>query len=341
MSKPMLVTLPFVLLLLDVWPLNRINLNERNFSQWLAPLRLMLVEKIPLFLMTAGSCVVTYLAQQTGGAMKPGQGLELSDRLVNAVVAYGFYIEKTLMPQDLALFYIHPVNWPVSTIAISLTLLFVISVTVLTLCRKHPYLLVGWCWYLGMLVPVIGLVQVGAQAAADRYTYLPAIGLYIMMMYSVWSLAQRYQVTITKLTLPAVVVLLTLTLNAWQNTRHWQNSITIWQQTLSIIDEQYTNYVGLTEGEFDGPRSPSLVEPYVLAGLAFEEKEYKELALRHYDMASAIDPTDVENLQRRGKVLVAMGRKEDALMVAEEIAALLQDDDAYRRKVNQLKQVLP
>ena len=191
MAKPMLVTLPFVLLLLDYWPLERMYLKQgsregaKSLSSQARPKRLspgqLVMEKTPLFVLSVCSCIITYLAQQREGAVRVAP---FSSRMANSLVSYVSYIEKMFVPKNLAVFYPYPVEGlalykPVAASAI----LILITIFVLRLARRKPYLLTGWFWYVGTLIPVVGIVQVGAQAMADRYTYIPYTGLFIIVAW--------------------------------------------------------------------------------------------------------------------------------------------------------------
>ena len=180
LSKPMAVTLPFTLLLVDVWPLGRIQNSEfriQNFKN-------LLLEKIPFFLLALALCAVTFLAQRSAGAVSP---MEWSCRLGNVPVAYLRYLGKTFWPADLSLVYPYVYHWPILAIAGSVLLLVWVSALALVLLRRQPWLAAGWFWFLGTLVPVIGFVQVGAQSMADRYFYIPSIGLFVVL---VWGAAE-------------------------------------------------------------------------------------------------------------------------------------------------------
>jgi tetratricopeptide (TPR) repeat protein len=188
MSKPMVVTLPFVLLLLDFWPLNRITNCELRIGN----LRNLVVEKIPFFILAAAASVVTFLVQKNGGAMA---GTSFGLRVENVVLAYVRYISKLFWPQDLAIVYSFPRQWPALLAAGAALLLLVWTALLLFRARQNPPLAVGWFWFLGTLVPVIGLVQVGAQSIADRYTYIPSIGFFIVLVWGACDLAQRWPQT--------------------------------------------------------------------------------------------------------------------------------------------------
>ena len=176
MAKPMLVTLPFVLLLLDYWPLNRFESKVQFYD--------LVREKIPFFIFSAVSSVVTFFVQKNTGAMVGIQEFPLASRITNAVMSYVGYIGKMIWPVNLAVFYPYPENMPPAwRIFAAAVLLLIITIAVIRLGGKYKYLPVGWFWYLGTLVPVIGIVQVGLQSMADRYTYVPLIGLFIIVAW--------------------------------------------------------------------------------------------------------------------------------------------------------------
>ena len=253
MAKPMLVTLPIVLLLLDYWPLGRFSLLPlpSQAGQKLHPLPLrepvlstvegragvrgIVFEKLPLFAMAAASCVVTFLVQREGGAVSTVARFTFSDRAANALVSYVRYIEKMLWPRDLAFFYPHPGHsipaWQVAGAS-----LFIVLATVLAVrcARKRPYITVGWLWYLVTLVPVIGLVQVGWQAMADRYTYLPLTGLFIVIAWGVPDLLGRSAIRRALIGACAVIVLVALTACAHTQAGYWRDSVTLCSHALKV-----------------------------------------------------------------------------------------------------------
>src|SRR6185437_8377140 len=189
MSKPMLVTLPFVLLLLDYWPLARFRINSKNTNTRITQHATrntfsLLVEKIPFFLLSIASCAITVVAQRRGGAIQTLEHVPFSLRAVNALDAYGGYLEKAIWPRHLSVFYPLPETIPWTLLVLSLLALVLVSYVAFLTRLSAPWLIVGWLWFLGTLVPVIGLVQVGNQAMADRYTYIPYIGLFIMLAWS-------------------------------------------------------------------------------------------------------------------------------------------------------------
>jgi len=223
MSKPMVITFPLVLMLLDYWPLARIEgmpvtttLRVPKFS----PARIF-AEKLPLLALSAASAVITMQAQQAGGAMRSPAQFSLGVRLENAVVAYAMYMWKMLWPSHLAPIYPHPGDslaaWQV---AASVLLLLTVTGVVMKI-RSKRYLLAGWLWFLGTLVPVIGLVQVGDQAMADRYAYIPLIGIFVMVAWGCADWADSHPVGPMALVIPAACVLLALSAATYRQLGYW------------------------------------------------------------------------------------------------------------------------
>jgi len=238
MAKPMLVTLPFVLLVLDFWPLGRFNapaaeINHDNAAGglWKTSLNL-LVEKWPFFVMSAASCVVTVWAQHKGGAIKSFEVVSLPMRLANALTAYGGYLAKTVWPADLAVLYPMPGHPPLFGAICSGLLLAAITLVVVRMRKRQPALLVGWLWFLGTLVPVIGLIQVGAQSMADRYTYLSLIGVFVTV---VWGLADWRAAGSLPRSIKCIVASLALAGLAWVTTRqlsYWRDGTTLFEHAV-------------------------------------------------------------------------------------------------------------
>ena len=231
MSKPMLVTLPFVLLLLDWWPLGRIfDLKKGRAGETVWAL---ILEKAPFFLLALGSCVVTFLVQRAGGAVMSVATMPLSQRAGNAVVSYVRYLGKTVWPEGLAMYY-PPRHWAVWQVAGALGLLALVTVWVARERVRRPYLAVGWLWYLGTLVPVIGLVQVGGQAMADRYTYIPLIGIFIAVVWGLGDLmgnGAKLRMAAWGITTAVLAACLVLT---GRQVQTWQTAITVCRHTLAV-----------------------------------------------------------------------------------------------------------
>ena len=247
MSKPMVVTLPFVLFLLDRWPLRQ-------------PLRSALRVKIPLLALAAASAITTYLVQRRSGAVREVGQFPLALRVENAVVSYAIYIVKVFWPARLAVFYPYPHQLPVWQVALSALLLAGISTVVLRERRSRPYLAVGWLWYLGTLVPVIGLVQVGAQARADRYTYLPMVGLSMMLA---WGLRE---VLNTKVAISgAIVACLACAALCEAQVQYWRNSETLFGHALDVTSSNYLAHHNLGVALADEGRFPEAIQQYQAA----------------------------------------------------------------------------
>lgn len=227
MSKPMLVTLPFTLLLLDVWPLQRVGSLQSGRG---LPVARLFVEKLPFFLCSLGSSVLTLWAQHRGGAVVPVSLVPMSVRIENALSSYASYIGKMFWPSGLAVYYPQSNSWQLWQVLMAGLFLVVVSVLVIQEMQRRPYLAVGWFWYLGTLVPVIGIVQVGGQAMADRYTYVPLIGLFVMIAWGLRDLRMPDKVIKTATT----VVLVLCMAGTWLQLRHWQDSVALFRHTLRV-----------------------------------------------------------------------------------------------------------
>jgi protein O-mannosyl-transferase len=240
MSKPMMVTFPFLLLLLDYWPLGRVEgsvspfpeIPRRSFSK-------LVFEKLPLFGLSLASSVITMIAQQSGGAMRSTLQFSLGVRMENAIVAYGMYLWKMLWPARLAPMYPHPGNGlPVWQVLVSLAVLVGISVLVF-MFRERRYLLVGWLWFLGTLVPVIGLVQVGDQAMADRYAYVPLIGIFVMIAFALADFACAKGTGTVPRAAAIAVVAAALSVATHRQLGYWASNQDLWAHTLAVTRNNY------------------------------------------------------------------------------------------------------
>jgi tetratricopeptide (TPR) repeat protein len=230
MAKPMLVTLPFVLLLLDFWPLGRMSRPS---------LARLVMEKGPLFALSALCCAWTLWAQHASHAVASAEKLHLSRRLSHVLASYLDYIVTLVFPRHLAIYYPYPLHEPVARVIGGAAALALVSVLAIAWVRRRPWLAVGWLWFVGMLVPVIGLVQVGDQALADRYTYLPAIGLFIMLAWGGAELAVRFPV----IKLFAAAVGLAMLAATWTQIHYWKDTRTVFERALQVTQN---NYLALT-----------------------------------------------------------------------------------------------
>ncbi len=260
MSKPMLVTLPFVLLLLDFWPLRRIydsrftidESNDLNIAQAIkAPSvtsilsgnRKLIWEKAPFFLLAAIISVAAFVVQSDGGAVLTN--IPLTARLENAVVSYCRYMGKLFCPIHLSIFYPHPGYWPISAALLAVMALLVVTIMAVILRRRAPYLAVGWFWFIGCLVPTIGLVQAGAQAMADRYTYVPAIGLFIMLAWGISDLAAAWRTPRWFLPVTGAATMVGCMIVTSNQLRHWKNSETLFRHAIEVTTDNHLAYTSL------------------------------------------------------------------------------------------------
>jgi tetratricopeptide (TPR) repeat protein len=248
LAKPMIVTLPFVLLLLDFWPLQRFsvlpeNILEARGASFKKKLLLLCAEKTPFFILTIASCVVTVLAQHAGQAIVKTNELSLLPRIENSVISYVNYIGKMFWPTHLSFFYPHPVRLP-SFWILSLACVLLAGITLFALLnvKKRPYVLVGWLWYIGTLIPVIGIVQVGSQAMADRYTYFPLIGLFIIISWLLYDLTYRNRfLKITAIAF-SLVILFIISITARIQAGYWKNDLALADHGIAVTKDNFLAY---------------------------------------------------------------------------------------------------
>lgn len=311
LSKPMLVTLPFVLALLDYWPLNRFSARTVR-------------EKIPFLLLSAAACVITYLAQKKSGAMV--ETSTLGDRLANGAVSVTGYLWNFFWPFDLAVGYPRPARWPAATTAIAVFILLGITGVVIAQWRRRPFLFVGWLWFFGMLVPVLGIIQVGQQARADRYTYLPMLGLEIALL---WAL-NEFVLTVALrrfATAFAVLGLAGCIARTWDQLAVWQNSHTLFEHALSVTKDNYLahsclgatllNENRLEEACVHFRQAIEIKPDYAVAhrrlGLALEKLGQPGEAVSHYERALALIPDDAPTEAWLADALASLDRDREAL----------------------------
>jgi protein O-mannosyl-transferase len=329
MSKPMLVTSPFVLLLLDYWPLDRIK-----GQVWKRVL-----EKIPLIALSAVSSVATFLAQK--GAVGWTEELPMLERLNNAVVSYVLYIWQMLWPVNLAVFYPHPENrLPLWEIISSLLLIICVTALAIALRKQRPYFVTGWLWYLGMLVPVIGLVQVGWQGRADRYTYLPQIGLYIAVTWAVAEFTASWRRQRVILTAAAILTIVLLSWRAWLQTSYWRDSETLFRHALAVtanndVAENNLGIVFLRQGKVEEAISllqaaielrPDNSPAQENLAKAFLQKGQVAEALVHYRKLLELQPDNIEVHNIVGTVLIQQGRIKEGVEEWQKVLAIQPDN---------------
>lgn len=298
LSKPMLVTLPFLLLLLDYWPLRRFATADTR-----ATIGLLACEKIPFLLLTAADSIATVWAQQGAHAMMSGQVLDARSRMGNALISYVSYLGQMIYPAGLAVLYPHPGNrLSVWKVCLSLLVLLFISAGVLIGRRKWPYLVVGWLWYLGMLVPVIGLVQVGVQARADRYAYLPQIGLYLLVAWGSVDLLRGWRGRRLVLGMASGLALGGLALAARAQTAYWKDSIRLWQHAVDV--------------------NPRNALAHDSLGVAFGERGQSDEAIRQFHEAIRLEPDYADFHFNLGVVLTQRGNLAEAIQHFERALQL-------------------
>jgi Tfp pilus assembly protein PilF len=246
LAKPMLVTLPCVLMLLDYWPLQRLRIGALESAVARVPLPRLFLEKVPLLVLAVGSAVITYVAQQAGGSIAPVTGSSIATQIGNAVISYETYLVKTVWPFNLAVFYpFDPRTVTPARVAASLALLAGITWMCRWRARRQPYLLWGWLWFLGTLVPVIGLVRVGEQALADRYTYIPLIGIFVMLAWGVADLIARLRVD--RRVAGGVVgsLFVVMAVATWHQARFWRSSFTLFEHAIEVTDDNWLAHLNL------------------------------------------------------------------------------------------------
>ncbi len=339
MSKSMLVTLPFVLLLLDYWPLRRMKFGkergenetlEKNTAKRSETLRLVL-EKIPLFLLATGVSLVAFISQKSFGMMSYAENLTFSSRFINAIISYLEYLKKMIWPEKLALFYPHPGNtlavWEGILCGMTLVGITIVSIR---LIRKAPYFVVGWFWYLGTLVPVIGIVQVGGQAMADRYAYIPLIGIFIVVTWGVPELISKWRYKEKVLSISVGIIIPLLLVTTWWQVSHWKNSITIFKHAIRVTDKKYPNFalihnnLGIAlfaDGKNEEAIShfktaiklkPTHVKAYYNLGIALADRKIEE-AISYYKMAIKLNPYYTNAHYNLGVILLQKGEMKEAV----------------------------
>jgi tetratricopeptide (TPR) repeat protein len=328
MSKPMLITTPIVLLLLDYWPLDRFACRGTSPSdrRTRTTASKLLIEKIPLFALSIGSCVATLWAQNF--ALGSTEFLPLKWRITNALFSYFEYVRQMFWPVDLIPFYLHPEN-RLETWRLLLAVIVVVAVTATALLRRrqNPYLLVGWFWYLVMLIPVIGIVQVGLQGHADRYTYLPQIGLYFALVWLIWDLTKSWQQQKILLSAAAMIVLGTLSILSWKQTTHWRDTETLWRHTLAVPPDSDVAHAGLGGILFVRGQIEEAIDHYERAlrlrdgntaahfglGRALAAKQKTDAAIFHFQKALSIQPDYVAASNDLGVLFAGKGEIKEAI----------------------------
>lgn len=353
MAKSMLVTLPFVLLLMDFWPLERFlrrqpidsiiisNQIQTTSTGHDTAIRRLFYEKVPLIALTIPVCIVAIIAQRQAGALFPFESFSVALRVANALISYVLYIWKMLIPSNLSVFYPHPGIWPMWQVILSGLFLLLVSAAVLRMGRRYPYLLVGWLWYLGTLVPVIGLVQIGSQAMADRYSYIPLIGLFIMAAWGSADILKKYHYRRAILASLAVVTIIGSATVTSQQLRYWQNGITLFRHNIATTTPNYINHYNLgvtlmekgnyTEAISEFQKAlqlrPDIPASHNNLGVSFYRKGEIQQAINEYKATLRLKPDHVNahmNLAmvfyQQGDLEASISHLRDALRLQPKLA---------------------
>jgi tetratricopeptide (TPR) repeat protein len=342
MSKPMLVTWPFILMLLDYWPLERFQ-RDRTRS--------LLIEKIPFLALAAAGSVTTYLVQNRTGSVVSFEQVTPGIRIENAVVSYGRYLLKTFWPADLSVFYPQIGHWPPGWVLLAGAFLCGGSALFWLKRKRFPFLMTGWFWFVGTLVPVIGLVQAGSQAMADRYMYIPYVGLFILIVWgaSEWSRAWRHQVLALSLTGSAAILLCSAATR--KQIGWWQNSETLFGHALAVTADNDVAHNGLGVALLDqGKINEALIqfqqalainplshEAHLHYGIALARSGRTDESLGQFQETLRLKPNDGEAHLRLGNLLAKQGRLEAA---TRELQTAVRLDPDYNEAHNNLGTLL-
>jgi protein O-mannosyl-transferase len=328
MSKPMLVTLPFVLLLLDDWPWERWRMT--SVREWRVRLPGLAWEKAPFFILSVLSCAVTLLVQQHGEAMKFMGRFPLGGRIENVFVSYPRYLCKTCWPVNLAVLYPHPGHWPPLTVAVAATFILAASYVVIGPGKKYQYLYTGWFWFLGTLIPVIGLIQVGGQSMADRYAYVPLIGIFIMASWGAFQILQGLKFPRMAMFAAAGIILVASACQSRKQLNYWQNDEILFRHVLAITKNNVVAHVMLGANLADAGKLEEAIKHYQEAlaiapddmfashvhydlGNALSGAGQFAEAEKEYRIALRIDPNLFQAHYNLGILLGSLGRREEAI----------------------------
>ncbi len=338
MSKPMLVTLPFLLLLLDYWPLQRLRLKTLDFRLKTQDSRLktVLLEKVPFVFLALIASAVTVAVHKQVGALTPLASVSMPARVANAFVSYARYLRRMLWPTNLALPYPLPGHWPLGWVCLAAALVAGCSVAAWWLGRRRPYLLVGWFWFLGTLVPVIGLLQWGNQAMADRFLYVPSIGLFVAVAWGLGELTERWRLPKPAVGSAAALVLLALAWRSSDQLRYWRNSVTLFRHTLAVTENNPLahNNLGaalLKQGQTDAAirqfqdairLAPEGANPHYNLGVALSIQGHTEAAITQFQEAVRLEPGSAATHYNLGVALGTEGQTEAAITQFQEAIRL-------------------
>ena len=340
MSKPMVVTLPFVLLLLDYWPLKRLKIWKENGHDKISKIQparnltvlKLLIEKIPLFLLSIALSITTVHYQKIAGAVKPLDQFSFQTRLTNSMLSYLKYLGKLVWPSELSILYPHPGNTlPVWQGIFCLIALICITIISIRLINKAPYFAIGWFWYMGTLIPVIGIIQVGLQAMADRFAYIPQIGIFIIVAWGAPELLSKWRHKQKVLSAAGGIIIIALLTTTSNQLSHWKNSTTIFQHAIDVTDNKYPDigvaYNNLAIAQFSEQNIKGAIYNLKIAiqlrpndfkahqnlGVAlFSNQKIKE-AIYHYNKSIMINPNYAKSYFNLGKAQFQLGEIKKAI----------------------------
>jgi protein O-mannosyl-transferase len=348
MSKPMLVTLPFTLLLLDFWPIRRPELvrPENTISSqsmrtiisgihW-SGFGSLIWEKLPLFILAGISSIITYLAQSRGGAVSNLDILPISSRIANAIIAYCTYLYKIICPFNLAVFYPYSKMFNPLTVVGSLFLLVLVTLLMFKYTKRFPFLIIGWLWYLGTLIPVIGIVQVGYQSLADRYTYIPSIGIFVMLVWGISSLFKQWRIGRYVLVVSFIAIIPVLMWATWLQAGYWKNSITLFSHAIDVTKDNYLAHTNLSaalfeKGDVQGTIyhsrealriKPDYVQAHCNLGLGLMSQGNYQDAIDHFRQSIQINPSYINAYYNLGSSFYKLGKLDEAIIQFQEVLKL-------------------
>ena len=347
MTKPMLVTLPVILLLLDWWPLNRFRQEDGGDTGESKPfIKSLLIEKLPFLLLSALSSALTIYAQHHGGTMATLDKAPVGLRISNAIIAYATYILDTFSPHDLAILYPFPMSIYLGHLVGAALLLTLISAGVIYARHLFPWLAVGWLWFLVTLLPVIGLIQVGGQSHADRYTYIPLTGLFIMIAWGAPVLLEKWRYRREALIIMAGLTVCVMAAATWNQLGYWRNNITLYRHTLAVTSDNYLilNNYGIAmdqNGDYEAAIKlyqealqiyPRSAFAHNNLGTVLARKGRYGEAIEHYQAALQLKPDYAMAMVNMGRSLADLGRNDEALARNEQ--ALKLDPSSFDAHLN-------
>lgn len=333
----MLVALPIVMLLMDYWPIGRYQEQKQELG-CLARVMALMKEKIPFFILAILSVIITIYAQGKSGSI--WWMLPLRMRVYNAAISYLKYIYKTFWPSGLAVLYPLPSTFPLWQGIISLLVLLLVSTGAILFRRRHPYILVGWFWYLITLIPVIGIIQVGVQSMADRYSYIPLTGIFIIVAWGGSDVILGLKIRSAYVSLVASVIIILCALLTYKQIGHWKNSNSLYTYAIQVTNGNYIMHNNLGEvlqrnGSLDlaikeFQESIRINSNYLMAhenlGFAFMQKGNFDSAINEYNQVLIINPNDVDALCNLGDALYKKGDLDSAIITLEEVLRINPDD---------------